>query len=310
MPFEHEMKNAETGYHVPVMRQEVIDWLAVEADHVIVDATLGGGGHTEAILNAEPHCRVVGLDADPDAIRFASERLKKFGERFIPRMVNFRDIKDVLSDLNIASVNGILMDLGVSSFQLDRSERGFSYRHDKPLDMRFSDRQTLTAARIIQTYPEAKLADIFFHYGEERHSRRIARAIVRQRGFHEIKTTHDLAEAVRSAVGPRFVNKTLSRVFQSLRIEVNGELENLKHALSAALSVLKSGGRIVVIAYHSLEDRIVKNFFKAHTHSERDPLELHRLTVLTKKPVVPSEEEVKNNPRARSAKLRVAERTI
>lgn len=305
------------SYHTPVLREEVLAWLITSTGGVYVDATLGGGGHAESILQRlEPTGMLIGLDADPDAIQFAATRLSSFQGRALPVQSNFRDISAALAQRGINHVSGILFDLGVSSYQLDEPSRGFSFRSDGRLDMRMNPAQDLDARTILYEYGERELADIFWKYGEERAARSIARAIVRQRTGSPLETTGELAALVQSAVGDRFLVKSLARIFQALRIEVNNELGNLQDALGQAVSLLTPGGRMVVISYHSLEDRIVKERFKREAASFRpsgnklvpdEELE-PKLKILTKKPIEATAKECRLNPRSRSAKLRAAER--
>jgi 16S rRNA (cytosine1402-N4)-methyltransferase len=266
---------------------------------VVVDATTGSGGHAEALLEGGIGL-VIGVDRDPSALEEAKDRLSRFGSRFRPVQSVFSTIVDVVRDEGLTHVGGALYDLGLSSMQLDRHSRGFSYRGDGPLDMRMGgDGNGPTAADIVNSYPEDRLARLITEYGEERFGRRIAAAIVRARSRERIATTAQLAAIVAGAVprtrrGPHPARRT----FQALRVEVNRELEELSASLPQAVSVLEPGGRLVVISYHSLEDRIAKRFLKERTD----------LSVLTPKPVRPSAAEVVENPRARSAKLRAAER--
>ena len=267
--------------------------------NVVVDATTGAGGHAEALLEAGVGL-VIGVDRDPSALEEARERLSRFGSRFRPVQALFSKIADVVRDEGVTHVGGALFDLGVSSMQLDRESRGFSYRAEGPLDMRMgADTDGPTAADIVNSYPEDRLAGVITEYGEERFARRIAAAIVRARSRKPIATTAQLAAIVAGAVprtrhGPHPARRT----FQALRVEVNRELEELTASLPQAVSVLAPGGRLVVISYHSLEDRIAKRFLKGRTD----------LSVLTPKPIRPSPAEATENPRARSAKLRAAER--
>jgi 16S rRNA (cytosine1402-N4)-methyltransferase len=280
---------AERG-HEPVMVGEVLRFLG-EATTVI-DATLGAGGHAEALLEAGVE-RVIGLDRDPQAIAFAASRLERFGERFTAVRTRFSQLPAE------NRVDGVLYDLGVSSMQLDRPERGFSYRADGPLDMRMGP-DGERAMDIVNTAPEEELARIVFEYGEERRSRRVAAAIVRARSRSPIETTDELAGVVASALGARRGGPhPARRTFQALRIAVNRELEELAASLPRAVEILAPGGRVVVIAYHSLEDRIVKRFFNG----------AQDLEVLTGKPLRPTQAEAAMNPRSRSAKLRAAERS-
>jgi len=301
-------------YHDPVLRDEAIGFLATPTGKVFVDGTVGGGGHAEEICRRMgPAAMLVCFDADEDAIRFAEQRLKAFAPRLLFVHANFSNIEAELRSRNIHRIDGLLLDLGVSSFQLDDASKGFSFRSDEMLDMRMDRRLSVSGRDVVDTYSETDLAEIIWKYGEERNSRRIARAIVNRR---PIDTTWALRNAVLSVVGERFLTKSLARVFQAIRIHVNSELENLEKALLAALQVLSPGGRLVAISYHSLEDRIVKDFFRQHAASiipsgnkyVADMIVVPGLKVLTKKPVTPSPTEAERNPRARSAKLRVAER--
>jgi 16S rRNA (cytosine1402-N4)-methyltransferase len=265
----------------------------------VVDATVGAGGHAEGLLEAGVG-RVIGLDRDERALAEASRRLSRFGERFHPVHARFSRLSESAADAGLESAGGVLYDLGVSSMHLDQPRRGFSYRSPGPLDMRMGQ-DGLTAADVVNTYPEQELARVIFEYGEERHSRRIARAIVRARERAPIETTQELAAIVAGALprrrgGPHPARRT----FQALRIEVNRELEELAASLPQAVQLLEPHGRLVVIAYHSLEDRLVKRFIAG------EPL----LSRVTPKPIRPSGREVEENPRARSALLRAAERTI
>ncbi|MGZ8631604.1 MAG: 16S rRNA (cytosine(1402)-N(4))-methyltransferase RsmH [Actinomycetota bacterium] len=283
--------------HEPAMVAEVVHFLVDEAPRrgTVVDMTLGAGGHTEALLRAGVD-RVIGIDRDPDALSLARERLASFGDRFRSVRTTFEDVD---GDVTGGPVDGVLYDLGVSSMQLDRAERGFSYREDGPLDMRMAGTadDEPSAADLVNSLPEGQLADLIFEYGGEHRSRRIARAIVRKR---PITTTDQLAGVVVGALGRRPGGPhPARRTFQALRIAVNREIEELAASLPRAVGLLAPGGRVVVIAYHSLEDRVVKTTFR-----EED-----RLVVLTKKPLRPSDREVARNPRARSARLRAAERT-
>lgn len=278
--------------HEPVLLHESLDLLNVQPEGVYVDATFGGGGHTRGIV--ERGGQVVAIDQDPDAHERA-ERLGGVAIRF--ERSNFRDLEAVLDVLGVPSVQGILADLGVSSYHFDDPERGFSYQHEGPLDMRMG-REGPSAAEVVNTLGEEELAELIWRYGEERQSRRIARAIVEARKEAPIATTAQLAEIVRRAVGFRKAGHPARKTFQALRIYVNDELGALEALLEAAGRVLAPGGRLVVISFHSMEDRIVKHFLRG------DP----RFRALTKKPLVPGPEEAARNPRARSAKLRAGER--
>jgi 16S rRNA (cytosine1402-N4)-methyltransferase len=302
-------------FHAPVLLTEALSFLITSKTGVYVDATLGGGGHAEAIVHQlSGEGNLFALDRDDDAISHATQRLQ--GRNAILRKGNFRGIRQLLQNAGVERITGALFDLGVSSHQLDDQHRGFSFRGDERLDMRMDRTQALTAFEILNTYPEQHLADIIFQFGEERRSRRIARAICEARSQGLIETTRDLRDVVEEAVGGRFLIKTLARVFQAIRIEVNQELESLREGLGQAIDLLSPGGRIVVIAYHSLEDRIVKNTFQQESATAipsgnkivpDQPID-PRIRVLTKKPVEAGRDEVKQNPRARSAKLRAAEK--
>jgi 16S rRNA (cytosine1402-N4)-methyltransferase len=306
-----------TAIHIPVMVREVIDALAVRPGGRYVDGTVGEGGHAEAILEvASPGGRLLGIDRDPDALAVARERLSPFGDDAVLVEGNYRDMVDICESRGFAPVDGILLDLGISSFQLEHARRGFSFSREGPLDMRFGPADTLTADDIVNRYREEELADVLWRFGEEHRSRRIARWIVEQR---PILTTTQLARAVEQAVGKRgqSVTHPATRTFLALRIAVNSELAHLAAALELAHGLLDgSGARMAVISYHSLEDRIVKDFFRREASDcicppgTPDCICDHRATLrlLTKKPLRPSDLEVLINPRSRSARLRAAEK--
>jgi len=302
-------------HHEPVMMPEIMQALNVQPGGRYIDGTLGEGGHSREILRAaHPGGQVLGLDADAEAITVATERLAEYGESFRAVNVNFRDVRATALQYEFVPVHGVLFDLGVSSLQLDRESRGFSFRRADPLDMRFSFDQQITAADIVNRYAESELADIIFHLGEDRAARRIARAIVRRR---PILTSLELAEVIEK-VNPRRGKRThpATQTFQAIRIAVNDELSALETALEQAVSLLGQGGRIAVISYHSLEDRIVKNFVRKQASDCICPPgtpvcrcdHLATLKVITRRPLIPTDAETASNPRARSAKLRVAER--
>lgn len=313
------MKAPEGGSgapHRPVLLAETIKFLLPEQGGLFVDGTLGLGGHSEAILEASPDTSVIGLDRDREALRWATERLARFGTRFRARHANFQDISRVLEEEGIGRVRGVLVDLGVSSLQFDSESRGFSFRADAPLDMRMdAEGDDETAAGLLATLSEEEIARIIYEYGEERHSRRIARWIVERRERNEpVTTTKELAELVARAVraGKKERIHPATRTFQALRIAVNKELEGLDRFIETSIEHLEEDGRFCAITFHSLEDRIVKHTLRRLSgHCECDrrapvcscgarPL----VEVLTRRPVVPSEIEVEENPRARSAKLR------
>jgi 16S rRNA (cytosine1402-N4)-methyltransferase len=290
--------------HEPVMVAEVLEHLAPGRGGLFIDCTVGGGGHARALLEAGA-TRLIGFDRDPDALGQASTALAAYGARVALEHSDYRRFDDVLDARGVASVDGVLVDLGVSSMQLDAPGRGFSFRRDEPLDMRMDRTGGDTAADAIEHADERTLADVIYEFGEERYARRIARALVDARSKGGIRTTGQLAEVVRRAIprrGPSRIDPA-TRTFQAIRIWVNRELEGLDGFLTRAAQRLAPGGRIVVITFHSLEDRIVK-----HTLRSLQTAAGIGLTIRTKRPAVPSEAEIERNPRARSAKLRAAER--
>lgn len=290
-----EGSEAQAFVHVPVLSRELVEGLAVRPGGHYLDATVGGGGHSRLILEAAPDVRVTAVDRDEQAIFKAKNHLASYSDRVQFFLTNFADYEPTG-----ATFDGIIADLGVSSHHLDVAERGFSFRNSAALDMRMDRRQTLTAADVINHWDETQLADIFFKYGEERLSRRIARRIVEQRPFH---TTTKLAEAIASCVPRQYRYGRIhpaTRVFQALRIVVNEELTSLETFLNRAPTWLVPGGRIVIISFHSLEDRLVKHGLRASPS----------LQVLTKKPITPQADELEQNPRSRSAKLRIAEQIL
>lgn len=287
------------------MLDEVMSSFNLKQGAAVVDATVGGGGHSLDILKAiVPGGRLIGIDADSSALKTAQERLKDFSGSFALVNDNFRNIDRILSKENIKEFDAILLDLGISSYQLEEAARGFSIKHDARLDMRMDQSARLTAYDIVNRYSEKDLSDIIEKYGEERFHNKIARYISFARQKKPIETTQELAGIIRRAAGYRYRKSRIdpaTRTFQAIRIEVNDELGSLENGLKSAIFWLKTGGRIAVISFHSLEDRIVKNLFKGYA-------ELGVLKIITKKPLTPSPDEVFNNPRARSAKMRVAER--
>ncbi|UCD66173.1 MAG: 16S rRNA (cytosine(1402)-N(4))-methyltransferase RsmH [Deltaproteobacteria bacterium] len=286
--------------HIPVLLDEAIRLLAPVDGGIFVDGTLGLGGHTEKILKScSPSGRVIGFEWDASALELAQKRLAPFGKRFYALHRNYSEIMAGLAEIGIHKVDGLLLDLGVSSLQFDSGERGFSFQTDGPLDMRMDRREHLSAEKIINDFSKEELADIFYYYGEERQARRIAAHIIEERAKDRITSTSQLARIVAGAVPKKFQPRKIhvaTKVFQALRIAVNKELDNLTDILDTTTKILKPAGRVCIITFHSLEDRLVKWKFK-------DNPELH---VLTKKPVIPGEDEIKINPRARSAKLRAA----
>ncbi|MET0789021.1 MAG: 16S rRNA (cytosine(1402)-N(4))-methyltransferase RsmH [Cellulomonas sp.] len=318
---EHTPDDAASR-HTPVLLQRCLDLLApaFEVENpVMVDSTLGMGGHTEGVLQAFPHVRVVGLDRDTQALELAGRRLEPFGDRFTGVHAVYDEINDVLDRLGIDGVQGVLMDLGVSSLQLDERERGFSYSADAPLDMRMDATTGQTAADVLNTYDERELARILRVYGEERFAPRIARAIVAQRERRPLERTGELVSIVRANI-PAATRKTggnpAKRTFQALRIEVNGEIEVLERALPQSIEALAVGGRIVVESYHSLEDRAVKRALAVGATSSAPPdlpvePETHApfLRLVTRGAEEADEAEIAHNPRSQSVRLRAAERT-
>ena len=307
------MKNPDC-YHIPVMLDECLNGLNIKPDGIYLDLTYGGGGHSKEIvkrLSSKGH--LYGFDQDMDAMAGAMT-----DDRFTFVRSNFRFIKNWMQYYGIEHVDGILADLGVSSHHLDEGGRGFSFRYDAPLDMRMNQKGKLTAKEIINNYSEEQLADILYLYGELKQSRRIASAIIKARSKNEIQTTGQLAEVVSPLLGYDREKKDLARVFQALRIEVNGEMKVLKQMLDNATDILAPGGRLVIMTYHSLEDRIVKNHIKGTDKKDKNHTDAHAMifgksnTVLksiNKSVITASDTELANNPRSRSAKLRIAEKS-
>ncbi len=306
-------------YHIPVLREEVLHYLNAGDKHLIVDGTIGDGGHAEAILqNSGPQCRVLGIDRDAEALARARTRLAPFGERIILVHGNYSEIQSILAQRNIQGIDGLLLDLGVSSRQLDTPERGFSFMHDGPLDMRMDREDTTTAADLLETLSDKELEDIIKHYGEERHYKKIVRFIRKAQGKGPLSTTASFSRILSSAAKqprPTRIHPS-TRTFQALRIAVNRELDHLRTALSGSLNILNAAARLVVISFHSLEDRIVKRFIhdeeKGCICPPKTPVcvcgKKSRLRKVTRRVVTASAEEVRLNPRASSSKLRAAER--
>ncbi|NLI54763.1 MAG: 16S rRNA (cytosine(1402)-N(4))-methyltransferase RsmH [Clostridiales bacterium] len=309
-----------TFSHTPVLPEETLELLAPERGGIFVDGTLGGGGHAEAVLNRLPKTgRLIGIDRDWEAVHAAGDRLSAFGDRFTALHGNFFDMRELLESIGVTSVNGILLDLGVSSHQLDTQARGFSYKNEAPLDMRMDQSAALTARDVVNGYAEEELARVLWEYGEERFSRRIAERICRAREQYPIETTLQLAGIVREAIPAKYRNEPqhpARRTFQALRIEVNGELKGLDRAVESACDLLQKGGRLCIITFHSLEDRIVKQAFrrfeKPCTCPPSAPVCIcgkePKAKILTRKPLTASQEEEARNSRSTSAKLRCIEK--
>ena len=308
--------------HRPVLYQEVLEGLNIRPDGIYIDGTAGGAGHSTGIISAlSDRGRLIALDQDETAVKIATERLSAFGERARVVHSNFREVANVCRMLGVNRIDGMLLDLGVSSYQLDTADRGFSYQADAPLDMRMDQTNPLTAEDVVNTYPEEELRRILFAYGEERFSPKIAAAIVRARESAPIKTTGELAEIIKSAIpaaARQGGHHPAKRSFQAIRIEVNAELDVIAPAIRQAVELLNPGGRIAVITFHSLEDRLVKQTFAelaaGCTCPKGFPVcvcgKRPQVKIITTKPILPSAEELEENPRSRSAKLRIAEKLI
>jgi 16S rRNA (cytosine1402-N4)-methyltransferase len=303
-----------TRDHIPVLFEAVLEGLQVRPGGCYIDATLGAAGHAKGLLDRSgPNGTLLAMDADPEAVAFAQERLRAYGDRANLQVANFRALYTVAVHQGFGLVDGVLMDLGLSSRQLSDAERGFAFSHDGPLDMRLDRTRGQTAADLVNCLPEDMLSKLLWDYGDERFARRIAAAIVNAR---PLSTTGQLADLVASTVGRRERIHPATRTFQALRIAVNEELDVLRQALPQALDLLRPGGRLCIIAFHSLEDRLVKRFFRAEAQECSCPPDAPictcdhqpRLRIITRKPIRPDVEEVARNPRSRSARLRIAER--
>lgn len=309
-----------TFEHKSVLLKETIDSLKIKPDGIYVDGTLGGGGHAWAVCQSlGKNGRFIGIDQDADAIWAASERLQEFADRVTIVRNNYENIQEVLKGLEIDQVDGIYLDLGVSSYQLDTVERGFTYREDAPLDMRMDQRSQETAADIVNTYDEMRLYRIIRDYGEDKFAKNIAKHIVRARADKPIETTGQLIEIIKEAIPAKIRAKgghPAKKTFQAIRIELNHELDVLNHSIDRMIDLLKPGGRLSIITFHSLEDRIVKNRFRENENPCKCPRDfpvcmcgkVSKGHVLTRKPIMPSEEEILENKRSKSSKLRVFER--
>ena len=313
------MKKIGNDYHIPVLYYETLDNLVINPDGIYIDCTLGGGSHSEGILERlSDKGLLISIDQDTNAIEYSKKRLEKFGSKWKVFKGNFENIDTIAYMAGVDKVDGILMDIGVSSKQLDDPERGFSYRYDVKLDMRMNTEQKISAYDVVNTYSEEQLSKIIFEYGEERHARKIAKLIVEERKSSPIEKTSDLIALIKRAYPERASKHPAKKTFQAIRIEVNRELEVLENAMSKAVELLKVGGRLAIITFHSLEDRIVKNKFKDLATACKCPKDIpicvcggvKKFEIITKKPIIPIDDELKNNNRAHSSKLRILERIL
>lgn len=303
-------------FHKGIMTREIIENMNIRDAGIYVDATLGGGDHTKALLESNKTIKVYAFDRDQNAIEFAKEDLQKYLDRVTILKSNFRDLRTCLALNKVSKIDGIIFDLGVSSHQIDNSARGFSFEQDGKLDMRMDREEKNTAADIINKYSYEELRDIFYSYGQERESNKIAGAVIRARQIKPIVTTAELSKLIDESTNSPKKIKAKARIFQALRIYVNREFESIQQAILDSVKILNQHGRIAVISYHSLEDRLIKHFFIEETKDCVCPPgfpkcicdKKSRLEIITKKPITPSEQEIEANPRARSAKLRIAER--
>ena len=311
------MEKIGNDYHIPVLYYETLDNLVINPDGIYIDCTLGGGSHSEGILERlSDKGLLISIDQDTNAIEYSKKRLEKFGSKWKVFKGNFENIDTITYMAGIDKVDGILMDIGVSSKQLDDPDRGFSYRYDAKLDMRMNTDQKISAYDIVNTYSEEQLSKIIFEYGEERHARKIAKLIVEERKSSPIEKTSDLITLIKRTYPERASKHPAKKTFQAIRIEVNRELEVLENAMSKAVELLKVGGRLAIITFHSLEDRIVKNKFKDLATACKCPKDIpicvcggvKKFEIITKKPIIPIDDELKNNNRAHSSKLRILER--
>ena len=313
------MKKIGNDYHIPVLYYETLDNLVINPDGIYIDCTLGGGSHSEGILERlSDKGLLISIDQDTNAIEYSKKRLEKFGSKWKVFKGNFENIDTIAYMAGVDKVDGILMDIGVSSKQLDDPKRGFSYRYDVKLDMRMNTEQKISAYDVVNTYSEEELSKIIFEYGEERHARKIAKLIVEERKSSPIEKTSDLIALIKRAYPERASKHPAKKTFQAIRIEVNRELEVLENAMSKAVELLKVGGRLAIITFHSLEDRIVKNKFKDLATACKCPKDIpicvcggvKKFEIITKKPIIPIDDELKNNNRAHSSKLRILERIL
>ena len=313
------MEKIGNDYHIPVLYYETLDNLVINPDGVYIDCTLGGGSHSEGILERlSDKGLLISIDQDSNAIEYSKKRLEKFGPKWKVFKGNFENIDTIAYMAGVDKVDGILMDIGVSSKQLDDPDRGFSYRYDVKLDMRMNIEQKISAYDVVNTYSEEQLSKIIFEYGEERYARKIAKLIVEERKSFPIEKTSDLIALIKRAYPERSSKHPAKKTFQAIRIEVNRELEVLENAMSKATELLKVSGRLAIITFHSLEDRIVKNKFKDLATACKCPKDIpicvcggvKKFEIITKKPIIPVDDELKNNNRAHSSKLRILERIL
>ena len=313
------MEKIGNDYHIPVLYYETLDNLVINPDGIYIDCTLGGGSHSEGILERlSDKGLLISIDQDTNAIEYSKKRLEKFDSKWKVFKGNFENIDTIAYMAGVDKVDGILMDIGVSSKQLDDPTRGFSYRYDVKLDMRMNTEQKISAYDVVNTYSEEQLSKIIFEYGEERHARKIAKLIVEERKSSPIEKTSDLIALIKRAYPERASKHPAKKTFQAIRIEVNRELEVLENAMSKAVELLKVGGRLAIITFHSLEDRIVKNKFKDLATACKCPKDIpicvcggvKKFEIITKKPIIPIDDELKNNNRAHSSKLRILERIL
>ena len=313
------MSESNRHPHIPVLLEETISKIVKDKSGTYVDCTVGFGGHSFEILSLiNSNGMLFGIDYDPYALKYSKERLSKLQKPFELLLSNYTGIKEILKEKNVRKVNGILFDLGISSYQVDSGYKGISYRVDSVLDMRLDPNSKKNIKKIIKDFSHEELANMIYYNSEEKNSRKIAKSIKARYDKNQMKTNSDLVEAIEEATPKRFLNKTLSRVFQAFRIELNNEFNNIYKATIDAISLLSPGGRLAIITFHSLEDRLVKNIFRSYARGDgrylekmgyevSDKLE-KEIKILTKKPIMPRHSEVLNNKRARSAKLRVVER--
>jgi len=313
------MEKIGNDYHIPVLYYETLNNLVINPNGIYIDCTLGGGSHSEGILEKLSNKGLlISIDQDSTAIEYSKKRLEKFGSKWKVFKGNFENIDTIAYMAGVDKVDGILMDIGVSSKQLDDPERGFSYRYDVKLDMRMNTEQKISAYDVVNTYTEEQLSKIIFEYGEERYAKKIAKLIVEQRKSSTIEKTSDLITLIKRAYPERASKHPAKKTFQAIRIEVNRELEVLENAVSKSAELLKVGGRLAIITFHSLEDRIVKNKFKDLATACKCPKDIpicvcdgvKKFEIITKKPIIPIDDELKNNNRAHSSKLRILERIL